>query len=124
MGLNEVKLGAPVPYPAHIILRDLVGTGNAREIMEEGEFYGAEQSLGMGMVDEILPAEELLEKAIEKAAAMGSHPRRAFEMIKQNRTEGVEARILARRQEKESSFVECWYQDEVRVLLEEAMKKF
>ncbi|MHC4861235.1 MAG: enoyl-CoA hydratase/isomerase family protein [Planctomycetota bacterium] len=42
MGLNEVKLGVPVPYPGDCILRQIVGSRPAREIMEGGEFLPAE----------------------------------------------------------------------------------
>lgn len=37
MGLNEVKLGVPVPYLADRVLHALVGTRYAREIIESGE---------------------------------------------------------------------------------------
>jgi len=42
MGLNEIKLGIPVPYPGDCILQHVVGTRNAREIMGTGEFYDPE----------------------------------------------------------------------------------
>lgn len=39
MGLNEIKLGVPVPYLADCVLRDIVGTRIAKEITDTGEFY-------------------------------------------------------------------------------------
>jgi len=124
MGLNEVKLGVPVPYPADRILRQIVGAGNARTIMECGDFYGPETLREMGVVDEVLSEETLLPRSIEKASSLGKHPHPAFGMIKRNRTEEVEAKILKNREEKERFFVECWYSREVRERLKEAMKKF
>ena len=124
MGLNEIKLGVPVPYPADRVLRQIVGARNARGMMESGDFYEPETLRKMGVVDEVLPEEDLLSLSIEKASSLGKYPNKAFEMIKRNRTEGVQATIIKNREEKERFFVERWYSEEVREHLKEAMKKF
>ncbi|MFQ6088662.1 MAG: enoyl-CoA hydratase/isomerase family protein [Candidatus Methanofastidiosia archaeon] len=124
MGLNEIKLGVPVPYLADCILRQIVGTRNAREILGTGEFYQPEELLQMGMVDQLLPLEQVLPKSIEKARLLATLPQEAFSMIKRNRVEMVEAQVLAHLKEKEQFFIECWYSDEARERLKEAIKKF
>ena len=124
MGMNEIKLGVPVPYPIDCIFRQLVGFRTAREVSDSGDFYPPEKLIGMGMVDRILPVDQVLPESIEKARLLGSYPREAFAMIKRNRTETVEAQILARLREKEEYFTECWYSDQVRKRLKEAMEKF
>jgi len=124
MGLNEIKLGVPVPYLIDCVLRYTVGTRYAREIMDTGEYYAPADSLRMGMVDEVLPLGDVMAMAVEKARLLGSWPREAFALIKQNRVEEIEQRVLARREEKERSFVDCWYSAEARQRLKRAMEKF
>jgi enoyl-CoA hydratase/carnithine racemase len=124
MGLNEIKLGVPVPYLADCILRDIVGTRYAREIMDTGEFYGPADLLRMGLVDEVLPGDSVMTRAVEKAGLLGAWPRQALALIKRNRVEQVEQRVLAHREEKERLFVDCWYSAEARQRLREAMGKF
>ena len=124
MGLNEIRLGVPVPYLADCVLRHIVGVRYARDIMDIGEFYQPEESLQMGIVDQVLPLEQVLPKSIEKARLLGGSPQEAFAMIKRNRVERVEAQVLARLEEKERFFVDCWYSDEARERLREAMEKF
>lgn len=124
MGLNEIKLAVPVPYPADCILRDLVGTRNARNIMYYAEFYPPEELLQLGVIDQVLPLEEVLPKSIEKAKSMDALPQEAFEIIKHNRIEKVEEQILKHLGEKEELFVDCWYSDEGRRRLKEAIEKF
>jgi enoyl-CoA hydratase/carnithine racemase len=124
MGMNEIKLGVPVPYPIDCIFRQLVGVRIAREVVDSGEFYTSDELIGVGMVDQVLPAEQVVPKSIEKVRLLGSYPQEAVEMIKRNRTEAVEAEILARLKEREEFFIECWYLDEVRKRLKEAMEKF
>jgi enoyl-CoA hydratase/carnithine racemase len=124
MGLNEVKLGVPVPYVADCILRDLVGGRHARQIVESGDFYGPEESLSLGLVDQVCPADQVLSRAVDRASLLGSSPPEAFAMIKRNRVERLEAEILARLADKEQLFVERWYSEETRARLQEAMAKF
>lgn len=124
MGLNEIKLGVPVPYLADCVLRQIVGFRNGREIMDTGEFYLPDESLKMGMVDQILPLEQVLTTAIEKAKSMDALSRDAFAMIKRNRVEMVEAQVLAKQEEKEKIFLNCWYSDETRNRLKAAMENF
>ena len=124
MGLNEIKLGVPVPYLADCCLRALIGARQAREVMESGDFYGTEATARMGMVDEVLPVEKLVDAAVKKAGQLGALPATAYGMIKQNRVEGIEAEVKAKWEEKERLFIECWYSDEARERLQEAMKSF
>ncbi len=124
MGLNEIKLGVPVPYLVDCVLRYTVGTRYAREIMDTGEFYGPADSLRMGLVDEVLPGGEVMARAVERAGLLGAWPREAFALIKRNRVEDIEQRVLARREEKERLFVDCWYSDEARQRLTNAIEKF
>jgi len=124
MGLNEIKLGVPVPYLVDCVLRRVVGVRHAREITDTGEFYLPDKLLHMGMVDQVLPLEQVLKKSIEKATSLGAVPPEPFAMIKRNRVEPVEAQVLARLEERERFFVECWYSDAARERLREAMEKF
>ena len=124
MGLNEVKLGLPVPYLPDRLLHAIAGVCRAREIMESGNLYPSNEALEMGIVDKILAIENVVEAAIEHADTLGSLPKVGYEMIKQNRVEMIEEQVAARQDDKEVYFIESWYSDEARKCLEEAMKKF
>jgi enoyl-CoA hydratase/carnithine racemase len=124
MGLNEIKLGVPVPYLADCVLQSIVGTRYARDMMDTGEFYAPADALRMGLVDAVLPVGDVLPKAVEKVSLPSAWTPSAFALIKRNRVEQIEQRVLARREEKERLFVDCWYSDEARQRLKEAMDKF
>jgi len=124
MGLNEIKLGVPVPYLADRVLWQIVGVRYAREITDMGEFYRPEELLRMGVVDQVLSSEQVMPKSVEKARLLGSLPQEPFAAIKQNRVEMVEARVLAHLEEKEQFFIERWYSGETRKRLQEAMERF
>ena len=124
MGLNEIKLGVPVPYPADRILQEIVGGRNASTIMEGGEFYPPDEALALGLVDQILPAEELETAAMEKVRGIGALSPQAFALIKRNRVEPVTDRITQVLDEKEKNFMESWFSPEARALVAEARKNF
>jgi enoyl-CoA hydratase/carnithine racemase len=124
MGLNEIKLGLPVPYVADCILRSLVGLRHAREITDEGEFYSPETSLKMGLVDAILPPEEVLSHSIEKASLMGSYPENAFATIKRNRIQPIETEIRSNLESREKDFLSSWFSTAPQELLKAATSNF
>jgi enoyl-CoA hydratase/carnithine racemase len=124
VGLNEVKLGVPVPYVADCILRSIAGGRRARDIMETGDFFPPEQAIALGMVDEVVDASVVIDEAINKARIMGSLPETAFSVIKENRLEPIEAEIRARLREKEDLFLHCWFSKTARSRLEAAVDKF
>ena len=124
MGLNEVKLGVPIPFPGECFLRELTGGRVAREIIDSGEFYEPEDSLRMGLCDRVLPEEEVIPAAVEMAALLGSRPRHAIRAIKQGRTAAVLARVRSESEARERIFMDCWHSETTQGLLREAAEKF
>jgi enoyl-CoA hydratase/carnithine racemase len=124
MGVNEIKLGVPVPFPGDCMLRQIIADRHAREVMESGDFYPPEELSRIGLVDEVVPLEEVLSRSVKKASALGSFPSGAFAGIKANRVESVAARIRSNLSEKESNFIDLWYSQEARARLQAALEKF
>jgi hypothetical protein len=55
---------------------------------------------------------------------LGASEPQAYRTIKQNRVEPVEAQVRARWEERQRTFIECWYSDAAREQLREAIKTF
>lgn len=124
MGLNEIKLGVPLPYPADRMLRQIVDDRAARMILDTGDFFPPEETLAMGLVDEVMTLEDVVNRAAEKVESILTRSLDAFVVIKRNRTERVVAEIKASLAAKEKMFIEMWYSAETRKKLREALKKF
>ena len=124
MGLNEVRLGLPVPYLPDRLLHFLVGFRRAREIMGSGDFYPADKALEIGIADKMLPVADVVKAAVEHADTLGSLPKAGYGMIKQNRVEVVVEAVKTREDQKETAFIESWFSNEARERLKEAIKKF
>jgi len=78
MGLNEIKLGVPVPYIAECILKDLIGIRQTRNVCETGDFFTPEQLLTLGLVDETVAEKDLKDHAITKINQIASNSLDAF----------------------------------------------
>ena len=124
MGLNEVKLGVPIPYPAACILPHIVGHQNARTITFTGDFYPPLDAQKMGLVDEIIPPEELIPFCIAKVAGIGSTSSESFAIIKNNLIQPVVKVIQEGSAQQDQRFVEQWFMEDTRKRLQEAMDKF
>ena len=124
MGLNEIKLGVPVPYLADLILQQVVGTRRARQVVESGDLYSPDELAELGLVDDVLPLDQVLPAAIIKAQSLGDHPPKAYALIKRSRVEIVTKQYKERRALKEEQFIECWYSPAARERLKSAMEKF
>jgi enoyl-CoA hydratase/carnithine racemase len=92
--------------------------------MESGDFYRPEQSLQMGMVDQVLPLQQVRSQAVEKVRLLGSMNQQTYALIKRNRVQTIEAQFLACREEKQEAFIQCWYSNQARQQLKKATEKF
>ena len=124
IGLNEVKLGVPVPYLADLMLRQIVGDRSATDIVYRGEFMASSKAKQIGLIDEVLPQDGLENRALEKIAEIASLPQPAFSAIKANRVEAIRLRYEENYKSKNEIFLDCWFSPSVQDLLTEAAEKF
>ncbi len=83
IGVPELAVGVPFPRVAVEVLRCAVGDVTARKIMLGARTYPVDQAATLGLVDEVVGAEELLPAAIERARALAaSVPADTFALTK------------------------------------------
>lgn len=66
IGLNEVPVGLVVPQTVIDLATHHVGTGKAKRMLLNGTLFPATDAQAFGLVDELCPAEEVLERAQAK----------------------------------------------------------
>ncbi len=67
LGLPEVQVGIPSVIEASLLL-PTIGLGRARRLLLTGETVDAYEALAMGLVDRVVPADQLMEVAHETAS--------------------------------------------------------
>ena len=69
MGLPETTLGLIPAWGGCTRLPRLIGVEKAAEVILKGKLYSAKEALRLGLVDEIAPRDQLLDRAREKMRA-------------------------------------------------------
>jgi enoyl-CoA hydratase len=72
LGQPEILLGIIPGGGGTQRLARLVGPAKAKDLIFTGRQVRADEALAMGLVDEVVPAEEVLDRALDKAAALAS----------------------------------------------------
>jgi enoyl-CoA hydratase/carnithine racemase len=67
IGLNEVQVGLPVPSTIFLSLEQLVGSRVARRLATRGELLLMDAAAAIGLVDELVAPDDLLNTALERA---------------------------------------------------------
>jgi len=114
-GVNELRLGVPVPTLPVFILNQLLGDRNATEMIYTGDLYPQDWLSDAGFIDRILPQESLMDEAVAFVSDIGSHSELAFSAAKTARTEPIKVSYFEKQEEDTT---------ETQELLEEAKKKF
>jgi len=123
-GLNEIKLGLPVPYLPDMLLREIVGDRIASDMLYTGDFIGAIDAERVGILHEVLPKETVEGRALEKLSELCKRQSRAFAAVKANRVEVIRSRYEKKYEAKIEELLDCWYAETTQELLREAAKKF
>ena len=118
ISLNEITFGSSVFAGSAEMLVEIVGRRNAETILYTGAMYDAEEAHGLGLVDDVATADQLMRAAADKARTLAGHDGAAFRSLK-SLTRGPVAESM-RRRERDSirEFVEIWYSKAARAKLE------
>lgn len=95
LGQPEINLGIIPGYGGTQRLPRLVGRGAAKLLVLGGDPITAAEALRIGLVDAVVPAAELMDKALELAAKLASKAPVALRLCKQAINEGMEGTLAA-----------------------------
>jgi enoyl-CoA hydratase len=82
LGVPEILLGVIPGGGGTQRLARLIGPGRAKDLVFTGRFVRADEALSIGLVDEVVPAEEVLAHAVEYAARFAAGPALALAAAK------------------------------------------
>jgi enoyl-CoA hydratase/carnithine racemase len=81
-GFPEVKVGAFASAGGTQRLPLIVGTGRAMELLLTGRLLDAAEALAIGLVEEVVPEDQLLSRALDMAAGIAEGPRVSIDASK------------------------------------------
>lgn len=95
LGLSEIRVGVPFPTSALEIVRAAWSGPHLAELLYRGRNFRPQEALASHLVDELVPAESLLARALTLAAELGSRLPIAFSATKRALRKESLARIAA-----------------------------
>ena len=117
LGLNEVQVGLPLPPVIYSALRRLVGTRNAEHLAVLGRIVSPSEALALGMVDEIVPPELVVPRAVSWCEDILKLPRFAMETTrKKARADLIEVCEKGMAHEVDA-VAEQWWNEETQSVL-------
>ena len=84
------RVGLPGDYGASWLLTRVIGPGRARELMLTSERVMADRAYAIGLVNQVVPAETLMEATLELIRPLANGPRVAYAYIKANLEEAMD----------------------------------
>jgi enoyl-CoA hydratase len=107
VGVPELLVGVPFPSLALEIVRFATPAQHLQELVYGGATYAVDDALGRGLVDEVVEAEALLERAIDVATRFAGVPSGSFALVKRQLRSCVLERWRASR-EHDDQVREAW----------------
>ena len=109
--LNEVNLGVILPLGITRMVVNLLGAGYARQLLLSGDPVSPVDALRIGLVHELAPPEEVLERAVARAQQFATKPPNAFAAIKHKLRYLAESEGESDR-DRLDAFIEQWDSEE------------
>jgi enoyl-CoA hydratase/carnithine racemase len=111
-GLSEVILGVSVPACLMEPFRHVVGARHMERLASTGENFEPDAALALGLIDALVPAEELLDRAVARARFLGGLSGAAYAAIKLRSRAAAIARFDQARDH--DPFLDFWFSEDAR----------
>lgn len=121
LGLSEVILGVSVPQCLMEPFRHVVGPRHMERLAATGENVTVEEALAIGLVDRVVPPEELLERALERARFLAGLAPEAHAAIKRRSRAAAVARFDAARDH--DPFLDLWFGEDARFRIKDMVAR-
>lgn len=123
LGLAEARVGVVYPVAAMAIVKSELAPAVAKTMVLTARNYSPREALATAVLDELQPADRLLERAMEVAREMAALPRSTYPRIKRSLRSQALALIDDAISNRNEPMLDSWLSDETREASAEALKK-
>jgi enoyl-CoA hydratase len=123
LGFSELAVGVPFPAWALEILRFAVGASHVRELTLMARTVSVDEALRLGIVDEIVPPELLIETAERAAARLARVPADTYRLTKGALLAPAVERVTRLGDEHDREVADLWSSDEVHEAIREFLRR-
>ncbi|HEX5340823.1 MAG TPA: enoyl-CoA hydratase/isomerase family protein [Gammaproteobacteria bacterium] len=117
IGLNEVRVGLPVPSVIHAALKRLVGARQAERLCLHGLLIAPDEALRIGLVDQVLPGGQLLSAALEWCRELLALPPQAVAATRALARADLAASFDELAARSHDDLMDVWFSDETQAAM-------
>ncbi len=107
IGLSEMRVGVPFPAVPLEVMRNLMGPA-VRRLVRDAELLSPQEARAIGLIDEVVAAESLLDAALAAAARLASISPEVFARTKRQLQGPARDRLAAVSQADEDAATQMW----------------
>jgi enoyl-CoA hydratase len=119
MGLNEVRIGVPLPWSVSVLLRSVVPAGSLARVALLGRNFADEEARAAGLADELADADGFEQRCLERLAEYAEKDAYAFGTTKTYLRAPVLQAMQAHEEARMSDFLDGWFADSTRARMQE-----
>lgn len=119
IGLNEVRLGLPVPSVIVAAVTRLVGAHQAERMCVRGLMLTGVEARAVGLVDRLAPAEDVVERSLAWCREVIALPRRAMLETRATARSGLHELLGEDPLPEAEALADRWFSDETQAALGE-----
>jgi enoyl-CoA hydratase len=123
IGLPELLVGVPFPAAALEVVRFAVPRDKVQSLLYTGRTLPPLEALTAGLIDEVVPAENLLARAQEVARQLVLIPPQVYHLTKQSLRAEALKRIDRAREQQERAVLEMWSAAETHAHVREYLRR-
>lgn len=117
IGVTELAVGVPYPLAALEVVRHAVAPERFEEVVFRAGTYSPAEARDIGFIDEVVPADEVFDRAVAVAEELGRIPAATYELIKRAVRRPALDRIAAHGTEHDAAATRGWQSREVRAAI-------
>lgn len=117
VGVTELAVGVPYPLAALEVVRHAVAPERFEEVVFLARTYPPDEARAIGFVSEVVPAGEVLDRAVAVAERLGRIPPATYELIKTAVRRPTLERVASHGPEHDAEATRGWQSDEVRAAI-------
>ena len=122
-GLMEIDVGLAAPIGVAEMMRHFFGGRLSERVLFCGERFAPEQALALGLVDEVVEPDQLMERALAQARLLASKPAGGYRRLKRYSRQALAARMHALDDAHLDELVDQWFSEETQRLVTAAVQR-
>lgn len=117
IGLNEVQVGIPMPPPIHRAAQLVVGPRQAERMCVTGALLDVGEAFRIGLVDEVVPLERVVQRAIEWCGSVLALPGGPLAKTRRLTRQPLIESLQAMDRQRMDEIVDDWFGEETQAAL-------